>query len=180
MPEIEIRPAMVEDIPQLVVLDHDYVTEYAWQVDFYHDIGESQFQVHFRKIHLPRSVRVNYPRPPNALLRDWQARSELLVTLHDGQVMGYISLSLDLAPATTWVTDLVVSGRFRRQGVATACVLAGLEWAAGHGCSRMVLEMQPKNDPGIRLAQKLGFEFCGYADSYYLNRDIAFFFARSV
>jgi ribosomal protein S18 acetylase RimI-like enzyme len=44
----------------------------------------------------------------------------------------------------------------------------------------MVLEMQPKNYPAIQLAQKLGFDFCGYNDRYYANRDIALFFAKGL
>jgi hypothetical protein len=30
------------------------------------------------------------------------------------------------------------------------------------------------------MAQKLGFNFCGYQDPYYTNRDIALFFSKSV
>jgi hypothetical protein len=44
----------------------------------------------------------------------------------------------------------------------------------------MVLEMQPKNHAAISMAQKLGFDLCGYNDRYYSNRDIALFFSRSV
>jgi RimJ/RimL family protein N-acetyltransferase len=38
--------------------------------------------------------------------------------------------------------------------------------------------VQSKNVPAIRLAQKSGFEFCGYNDQYYLNKDVALFFAK--
>jgi RimJ/RimL family protein N-acetyltransferase len=44
----------------------------------------------------------------------------------------------------------------------------------------MLLEMTSKNVPAIRLAQKLGFEFCGYNDAYYETQDIAIFFGRSI
>jgi hypothetical protein len=30
------------------------------------------------------------------------------------------------------------------------------------------------------MAQKLGFEFCGYNDRYFANRDIGLFFAKSL
>jgi RimJ/RimL family protein N-acetyltransferase len=40
------------------------------------------------------------------------------------------------------------------------------------------MEMQSKNVAAIRLAQKSGFEFCGYNDQYYLNKDVALFFAK--
>jgi RimJ/RimL family protein N-acetyltransferase len=48
------------------------------------------------------------------------------------------------------------------------------------GSRRIVLEMQPKNYAAIHLAQKLGFDLCGYNDRYYANHDIALFFAKGV
>jgi RimJ/RimL family protein N-acetyltransferase len=44
----------------------------------------------------------------------------------------------------------------------------------------MLLEMSSKNSPAIRLAQKLGYEFCGYNDAYYELQDIALFFGRLI
>jgi ribosomal protein S18 acetylase RimI-like enzyme len=85
-----------------------------------------------------------------------------------------------IAPVTAWVTDLVVMRRVRRQGIGSGLVLAGMEWAKQRGLDRIVLEMQPKNYPAICLAYKLGFAFCGYNDRYYVTRDIALFFAKSV
>jgi ribosomal protein S18 acetylase RimI-like enzyme len=94
--------------------------------------------------------------------------------------VAYISLMLNIAPLTTWVTDLVVMRRLRRQGIGSALVLAAQEWGLQHDTKRIVLEIQPKNYPTIQLAQKLGFYFCGYNDRYYTNHDIALFFARSL
>jgi hypothetical protein len=55
-----------------------------------------------------------------------------------------------------------------------------MEWAKQHSLDRIVIEMQPKNYPAQCMAQKLGFNFCGYQDPYYTNRDIALFFSKSV
>jgi ribosomal protein S18 acetylase RimI-like enzyme len=44
----------------------------------------------------------------------------------------------------------------------------------------MFLDMQSKNYPAIRLAQKMGFVFSGYSDHYYPNQDIALFFSLDV
>jgi hypothetical protein len=49
------------------------------------------------------------------------------------------------------------------------------EWGENHACRRIVLEMQPKNYPAIHMAQKMGFDLCGYNDLYYTNHDIALF-----
>jgi ribosomal protein S18 acetylase RimI-like enzyme len=79
-----------------------------------------------------------------------------------------------------WITDLVVSPESRRQGVASTLLLAAQEWGSTRGHRRLFLEMQSKNYPAIRMAQKHGYEFCGYNDHYYLTQDVALFFARAV
>jgi GNAT superfamily N-acetyltransferase len=178
MPEIQIRPAVSQDIPVLISLDHDYVSDHVWQMDITQD--EKEIRIDFRQIQLPRSVRVEYPRPMQDLIADWQNRSALLVGLLNGEVISYVSLMNGFTPLTTWVTDLVVMRRLRRQGIASALLLAAQQWAKQKGSMRMVLEMQPKNFPAICLAQKLGFDLCGYNDRYYVNHDIALFFAKAV
>ena len=178
MPEIEIRPAIETDIPSLIAIDHNYSTEYVWQMEI--QAEDKQIGVNFREIRLPRSVRVEYPRPVSALANDWMQRSGLLVSTLEGEVVGYISLELEIAPVTAWVTDLAVIRRTRRQGIGSALVLAAQEWAEHHAMRHLVLEMQPKNHPGLKMAEKLGFDFCGYNDRYYANHDIGLFFAKSL
>jgi ribosomal protein S18 acetylase RimI-like enzyme len=176
MPEIEIRPASEDEIPELVEMDHSYKSQYVWQMDRSQD--EGQIIVNFREIRLPRPVTVEYPRPPSHLLRDWTDYSAVLVGVLEDYVVGYISISEGLSPTTAWVTDLVVAPHARRKGIASALVLAAEDWAKKRNNRRMILEMQSKNTPAIRLALKIGFEFCGYNDHYYSNQDIALFFAQ--
>ena len=178
MPEIQIRPAIASDIPSLAALDHNYTSDNVWQMEI--QVEDGQVEVSFREIRLPRSARVEYPRPVAPLAEDWSARSGLLVALLNGEPAGYISLDLHIAPLTAWATDLVVLRRLRRQGIGSALVLAGQEWGLHHDSQKFVLEMQPKNYPAIHLAQKLGFDFCGYNDRYYANHDIGLFFAKSL
>lgn len=184
MPEIEIRPAIDKDIPLLAALDHNYVSDFVWQMEIRRDeagLSEaSQIQVGFREIRLPRSVRVEYPRPSQRLLVDWKERHGLLVALLDGEPVGYVSMMLGIAPLTAWITDVIVKRRLRRQGIGSALLLAAQEWGIQQECRTLVLEMQSKNYPAIKLAQKLGFDFCGYNDRYFVNHDIAIFFGRSV
>ena len=184
MPEIEIRPPTFEDIPKLVAIDHDYVSDHVWQMEVQHESGQKptdlRVEIIFRQLRLPRSVRVEYPRPPVALENDWTDRSCLLVAALQGEVVGYASLSLSIAPYTGWMTDLVVMRRLRRQGIGSALVLAGQDCARHKRCYRMVLEMQPKNYPAISLATKLGYDLCGYNDHYFPNQDIALFFSKSL
>ena len=178
MPEIEIRPAIDTDIPSLVAIDHNYSSEFVWQMEI--QAEEKHIGINFREIRLPRSVRVEYPRPARMLATDWMQRSGLLVATLEGEVVGYVSLMLENAPITACVTDLAVVRRMRRQGIGSALVLAAQEWAEHHTMRRIVLEMQPKNYPALKMAQKLGFDFCGYNDRYYANHDIGLFFAKSL
>jgi ribosomal protein S18 acetylase RimI-like enzyme len=76
--------------------------------------------------------------------------------------------------------DLVVTPEVRRQGAASALLMAAQAWAVERGVRRIVLETQSKNHPCIRLAQKYGYEFCGYNDQYYPTQDVALFFGRAL
>lgn len=176
MPEIEIRPFQEDDIPLLISLDHSYKTNYVWQLDFNQD--EGQITTSFREIRLPRPIQVAYPRNSEALLKTGVTGMTLLVAVLKGSVVGYINISEEISPSSAWVTDIVISPLYRRKGIASALILAAEDWARKRNNRRMILEMQSKNTPAIRMATKLGFEFCGYNDHYYSNQDIALFFGQ--
>lgn len=178
MPEIEIRPATSADLPALIAIDHNYMSDYVWQMERVQEDG--RLDISFREVRLPRSVRVDYPRQPQTLADDWTQRPGLLVALLKGEPVGYTSLMLNVAPLTAWMSDLVVKRRLRRQGIGSLLVLAAQEWGSQQECRYVVMEMQTKNMPAIRLAQKLGFDFCGYNDRYFANHDIGLFFAKSL
>jgi len=180
MPEIQIRPAIAADFPVLVALERNYSSEYVWQMEFQHEREQGEVMVNFRQVRLPRPVRVEYPRSSRALAAEWEHCSEILIAQMADQPVAYVSLALDKIPATTWISDLVVERRLRRQGIGSALLLAASEWALQMESHNLVLEMQPKNHPAIQLALKLGFEFCGYNDRHYANHEIGIFFGKSL
>lgn len=180
MPQIEIRPADPDDVPRLAALDHRYTTEYVWQMEFNHDRELGEVAVHFRRMRLPRAVRVDYPRVPLRPEDGWTRSSGLLVGGLEERQVAYAGLSLDRMPGAVWITDLVVDRPHRREGIGGALVLAAAEWAVQMGRYGLVLEMQPKNHPAFQLASKLGFEFCGYNDAYYPKHEIGVFFYKSL
>jgi ribosomal protein S18 acetylase RimI-like enzyme len=180
MPQIEIRPAVAADIPALAALDHRYTTEYVWQMELNQDREQGEIAISFRQMRLPRQVRVDYPRLPLRPEDGWTRSSGLLVGMLDERPVAYIGLSLDRLPGSAWITDLVVDRSHRRQGIGGALALAGGEWAVHNDRYSLVMEMQPKNHPAIQLASKLGFEFCGYNDTYYPNREIGIFFYKAL
>lgn len=176
MPKIEIRPAVIEDIPKLMELEHSFHTEHVWQMDVVND--DRYIGINFRENRLPRSVKVEYPRAVKHLMKDWIHRDALLVAIMDKKPVAYTSISSDMSPSSGWVTDLVVNLANRRQGIGTALLMAAEEWVIGKGIRRMVADMQSKNIPSIRLFRKMGYDFCGYSDHFYSNQDIALFFSH--
>jgi len=177
MPEIEIRPAIATDIKTLISLDHASESDYVWQVDIHRNTGE--IAVMLREVRLPRTVSVHYPRPTQNFVDDWN-KTPTLVAVLSNQLVGYLRMTDQLAPGTVWITDLVVGKNFRRKGIATALIIATHQWALEKGSHRAVMEMPSKNNTAIKLAQKLGYEFCGYNDQYYSSRDVAVFFGRLI
>jgi GNAT superfamily N-acetyltransferase len=104
----------------------------------------------------------------------------VLAAVADGIPIGYLCATVEYASAVAWVTDLAVATLQRRKGAASALITAVQSWAAERGIRRLILEMQSKNQACIRLAQKFGFEFCGYNDQYYLTQDVTLFFAKAI
>lgn len=178
MPEIEVRPALTPDLSVLAEINHSSVTEYVWQMDRSFDVG--QLAVSFREIRLPRSIRIEYSHHHDQIVESWKKSSGILMAVLAGEPVGYVSISDQLAPRAAWVTDLAVAERHRRQGIASALLLSAQNWASQRRLRRIILEMQSKNNAAVRLALKLGFEFCGYNDQYYANQDIALFFSHAL
>ncbi|MEW5939807.1 MAG: GNAT family N-acetyltransferase [Chloroflexota bacterium] len=172
---LEIRPAVATDLPRLMGMDHSCMSEYVWQLDLRKEAG--QVSANLREVRLPRPVKVHYPRDPFALADEWQRKSMMLVATLP-ELAGYVCLTTQNSGAVAWVTDLVAASERRRSGIASALLQASEEWALSQGCRILFLETQAKNQPAIRLAQKFGFEFCGYNDHYYASQDVALFFGR--
>jgi GNAT superfamily N-acetyltransferase len=175
MPEIEIRPAGLSDIQAMLEIDHSYQTSYVWQMDRFLEKGI--INVHFRETRLPRPVRVDYPNPVEKLVSEFSQSVGLLAATFEDLPVGYLQMKENASTSTAWVQNMAVVEELRHKGIGTALIMAGQNWAVQHGLRRMVIEMQSKNYPAIQLANKLGYEFSGYNDHYYENRDIALFFS---
>ncbi|MBM4464509.1 MAG: GNAT family N-acetyltransferase [Chloroflexi bacterium] len=142
--------------------------------------GPSEVTVIFRTARLPRSMRVRYPKEYDNLLASWRRGECFLVAEEDGQVRGYLDLSVQAWHLTGWVDNLAVARDYRRRGIGTALLKKATDWSRQRGLMRLMLEVQTKNYPAICFCQKNGFAFCGFNDRYYTNQDIALFFARGI
>lgn len=178
MSDIQIRPTVANDLSRLMGIDHSISSESVWQLELRRETG--QVTAAFREVRLPRSITIVYPHNPFALADDWARKSMMYTALIGQEPVGYIGLFERGTASLIYITDLAVNVAHRRQGVANTLLQAAQDWAAGRSHRRIILEMQSKNFPAIRLAQKLGYEFCGYNDQYYETQDIALFFGRSI
>ena len=178
MASFDVRPASASDIPRLMALDHSCSSDYVWQLELRREPG--QVSASFREVRLPRSIEVKYPRDPASLADEWMHRDVVKVALEEGVPVGYICGVMEQASAIVWITDLVVTTLRRRKGAASALLTATQVWALERGMRRFILEMQSKNQAYIRLAQKFGYEFCGYNDQYYPTQDVSLFFGRAI
>lgn len=174
---IEIRPAVATDLPRMMGIDHACTSEYVWQLNLRRENG--QVSANLNEVRLPRPVAVAYPRNPFSLADEWQYKGVVLVAVEE-TVLGYVCAVEQSAATVAWVTDLVVAPEKRRHGIGFALLKAAQEWAVERGNAMLIFEVQAKNQPGIRLAQKSGLEFCGYNDHYYANQDVALFFGRTL
>ncbi|HSG42126.1 MAG TPA: GNAT family N-acetyltransferase [Anaerolineales bacterium] len=178
MASFEIRPAAATDLPSLMAIDHSSSSDYVWQLDVRKE--DNQVSANFREVRLPRSVKIIYPRDPSKLADDWTKHDVVLVALERDIPVGYVCAVEKHVSAVAWITDLVVAEGVRRRGAASALLSAIQTWGVERGVRRIVLETQSKNHPYIRLAQKFGYEFCGYNDQYYPTQDVALFFGRAL
>jgi len=177
MSAIQIRPVVAADLSCLMGLDHSITSEYVWQLELRRDSG--QLTATFRDVRLPRPISLAYPKNPFSLADEWMHKAMVFAAVSENEPVGYLGLTENPASAA-WVTDLVVAANWRRRGVASALLTAAHEWSPARGHRKVFLEMQSKNHPAIRLAQKHGYEFCGYNDHYYQSQDVALFFARAL
>jgi RimJ/RimL family protein N-acetyltransferase len=177
MPEIEIRPTISTDLARLSALDHTIETDYVWQLDLHRE--SAQVQADFHEVRLPRSVRLEHPRPAKELADTWHTRPMFSAML-GMEAVAYIRFTDAIIPHAVWITDVVVGRPLRRQGLAHQLIGAVETWGVQHELRRVVVEIQSKNQPAIHMILKMGFEFCGYNDQYYATRDVALFFARSL
>ena len=88
--------------------------------------------------------------------------SRILVAEIDGTVCGYVGMYLVLGEGE--ITNLAVSGKFRRCGVATALMerLASLD-----GVKRLLLDVRVSNTAAQALYEKCGFKVDGVRRGFY-------------
>jgi GNAT superfamily N-acetyltransferase len=178
MAEILVRQAVSPDIELLAKFDHTVKTECVWQM--MQSIDAGKIVTSFVENHLPREMRLTYPKSPDTLLERWKDYSSVLVACINSAPVGYITFTTSFAPYIVWIKDLVVDELWRRKSVATTLIQAVNSWGTARHYVRMSIEMSSKNYPAINFVKKCGFDFSGYDDNFFNNNDIALFFSRFI
>ncbi len=176
--DIEIRSMINADLPVLMMMDHSYSTDYVWQMLMKQD--KEEFGVKFAEMRLPRTMRVEYPWPNTRLEESWQQWDGVMVAVVEEKSVGYLTLVKDETKCEAKIMDLVVNRRLRRRQIGSTLLQAASMWMSQQEIGKLQLEMQAKNHPAICMAKTLGYEFSGFADQYFPNRDIGLFFSRRI
>lgn len=173
-----VRAVRDEDWESCLGIDTSYETEYAWQMDELQNGGE--WQVSFREIHLPRTLRIQPVVSNDNLAKSWQYRDQFWVAVEHREIIGYLGLDIDQARYQARITDVVVTPEYRRKGTASAMLARASEWCLRQRIYQLVLVCPLKAHPAISFAQKHHFNFCGFQDSYWPGQEVALFFRRRV
>lgn len=176
MPEITIRAFDIDDKKFLRSIEHGYYTDYVWQMSL--DIRSEKVQTTFQRVRLPRQVFVSYPRKWEMIIQDLDQAEAVLIAELNNNLVGYINLRSDQHSCVASVSDLIVSAAMRRQGIASGLMMATMDLCINRRFHTLILEVQSKNDPAIKMANKLGFSFCGFQDHYFPNQEMAIFLSR--
>lgn len=204
---VEIRAAEEGDLEACLQIDDSYAATHTWQVEAMRGepgaapytlsssvtLGDSSLSVTFRPVRLPRARRIIGPvatlvRDNNEAalqqrLRQWQSADLAQVAVLDGQVRGYLVLSVVRGSGIGWISALVVDTAVRGRGIGAMLLAAARRWARyneGLNVRSFMLELHTRNHPAVAFCKKQGFNFCGYTDYSFSAGDIVLLFASPV
>ena len=176
--KMRIRPATIADIDRCVRLDGAYGTSYVWHME--EGGAEDMLSASFRRLRLPRRMEIPYPRQMDDLQAHWKRGECFLIADEFITILGFLDLTVSHWQWSGLVENLLVDKPYRRRGVARRLLQAGEQWARGSGLARIMIPLQTKNDPAIRLVSSLGYAFSGFIDHYYNNGDVALLYTLTL
>jgi len=176
---MQVLPAELADLNHCCQMNGAYTTDYVWQMQT-RNTGH-RTDIRFDKVRLPRTMQVDYPRPPDELLEHWGKDGCFLIARNlQDEVVGFIDAQPHPWQKLLWISNLIIEKQYRRQGIATLLLQSAKKWALQHKLHKIMLELQTKNYPAIAFAQKFGFQFCGFNERYYTNGDITIYFYHTI
>lgn len=91
------------------------------------------------------------------------------VAVLDGEIVGNIGVQAQ--PYGVAELGMLVADGYRGQGVGSALLEAGIEWAREKGMHKVALQMWPHNQPARTLYEKYGFVEEGVLRRHYPRKD---------
>jgi len=144
----KVRPAAVGDLGAVVDLVEAVAAEGRW-------IGTEQVDRPQRHDHLLASLS-------NPIEGVFVADAE-------GTVIGQIGIALK--PYGVADVGMLVAGAWRGQGVGSALLGAGIDWARSAGAHKVALQVWPHNTPALTLYRRFGFVDEGRLRRHYRRRN---------
>lgn len=177
-PRYLIRDAVPADVATCFALNHDYQTEYVWQLHV-HGEGPS-WRITIQEDRLPRPMDVQYPKVLQRLQDALEPDNGFLVAVqqtadHD-RIVGYLTLFPDNSTGIARLVDVILDTSYREGRLGMKLLNIANRWAMQRNLTRIHAVARTKNHPTITLLQRVGYTFCGYNDRYFDNHDIAVFF----
>jgi [ribosomal protein S18]-alanine N-acetyltransferase len=83
----------------------------------------------------------------------------------DGKIVGYLGMMY--AVDEGHVTTLAVDAIYQREGVGTALLICGMDYAIAEGAEQVSLEVAAGNERAQRLYRRFGFAPVGVRKNYY-------------
>ncbi|HZQ09715.1 MAG TPA: GNAT family N-acetyltransferase [Anaerolineae bacterium] len=89
----------------------------------------------------------------------------------NGRIIGNVTLTLDDNRAARWlISNVAVTEKYRRRGIARQLMDAAIDEARGRGARWIILNVRPWNVGAVRLYQGLGFETVDTETQYIRTR----------
>lgn len=92
-------------------------------------------------------------------------RSGMFVAIAEGCVVGEMSVIPE--HGGLYGLGMAIHADWRRKGVGSKLMQAGIEWARSMGAHKLVLEVFPHNEAALRLYARFGFEPEGYRPHHF-------------
>jgi ribosomal-protein-alanine N-acetyltransferase len=101
------------------------------------------------------------------------------VLVHSGRLLGYCLA--DQVLDECHITNIAVTSKHRKQGIATLLLAAVLQWAQQNGVHIVYLEVRRSNVAALSLYRKHRFQVIGVRENYYpREKEDALIMARSL
>lgn len=116
-----------------------------------------------------------------AFQRCWESKFPAWVLEIDGQVVGFIFLSV--ASGECHVLNICIHSSKQRQGLGRKLLVTTLLWAKERGAEVVYLEVRRSNHGAINMYRQMNFKLIGERKNYYTTpkgREDALVFARDL